>query len=156
MSPPSAAINDLTQQVREALGMTGAHDWRSDVDGIESLWSAAIALELRMAPECQEMLDADDIAARALVEVVREGINNAVRHGGADEVHVSVSPCPGGIVCEIRDDGIGVDGTPQPGMGSRLLDAVCMDWSLTRNGGTVLHATIACGDATEDGEARAA
>lgn len=159
LNPPAdtpAAINALALQVREALDEETVRSWRTELRDITALWSAAIRLEVRLEGECERMLDADAVAAQALVEVVREGVSNAVRHGGADAVYVKVAPCPGGVACMIRDDGRGPEGEIQPGMGSRLLDAVCMEWSLTRDHGTLLQTVIACGSESAFEEVRVA
>jgi signal transduction histidine kinase len=49
----------------------------------------------------------------ALVQIVREAVGNAARHGGAGRIHVELAP---GRLVRITDDGVGfdpeVDGTP--------------------------------------------
>ena len=60
------------------------------------------------------------------VAVIEEGISNAVRHGFADHVKVSLL-APGRIV--IEDNGMGPRGGRQ-GLGSMLISAGSQDWSL--------------------------
>jgi two-component system sensor histidine kinase UhpB len=47
-------------------------------------------------------------AALALYRAAQEGINNALRHGRARQIHLNVDGTPAGVTLELRDDGRGL------------------------------------------------
>lgn len=58
----------------------------------------------------------------AVVEMLlKEGLNNAAKHGRATRVSLSISQSDGVVRCALGDDGKGFDGEPRPGYGLRRL-----------------------------------
>ncbi|MGE5386055.1 MAG: PAS domain S-box protein [Betaproteobacteria bacterium] len=54
-------------------------------------------------------LDIEDFQTEInLFRIAQEAINNAVKHGGASEIRLTLDRCPGAIVFEIADDGCGI------------------------------------------------
>ncbi|HET6153982.1 MAG TPA: ATP-binding protein [Marmoricola sp.] len=53
----------------------------------------------------------------AVQGIVREAVQNAVKHAGVDRVHVAVTVEPDRVEVVIRDDGVGFDGRIVPGRG---------------------------------------
>jgi two-component sensor histidine kinase len=77
-------------------------------------------------------LDASPSTRTTLIDVVAEALTNAVRHGAARTVDVRIElEGDERLVVTVRDDGLAQPGGV-PGMGSRLLDAVAVDWTLGR------------------------
>jgi signal transduction histidine kinase len=65
--------------------------------------------------------------------VVEEGVANAVRHGFASSVKISVVSTDSDVIISIRDDGTGPrQGTP--GIGSAFFSAISNDWVLKETG----------------------
>ncbi|HLO34908.1 MAG TPA: GAF domain-containing sensor histidine kinase [Candidatus Deferrimicrobium sp.] len=88
------------------------------VDGTQVVAGlAALAEEVRhgglvdmvaeLDPAADPGLDAD--AGGELLNLVREGLSNAVRHGHALRISIELTATPTGSVLEIADDGIGFD-----------------------------------------------
>ena len=69
-------------------------------------------------------------------EVMNEGIANALRHGFASRVTVTLGPGP---EITISDDGTGPrDGVP--GLGSTFFDSISQDWQLSAtDAGSILR-----------------
>ena len=66
--------------------------------------------------------------------VVEEGLTNAIRHGQATVIRVSVGVEAAGVAVVVADDGVG-PGAVTAGLGSALLDqATGGAWSLDRVG----------------------
>jgi signal transduction histidine kinase len=73
----------------------------------------------------------DKTLAKQVVLVVAEGISNAVRHGLASEVFISLKQSGSKSVIELLDDGIGPR-SGVPGLGSRFFDSIAgTNWSLS-------------------------
>lgn len=86
----------------------------------------------------------DETHTTRIVEVVREALTNAVRHGLATTVTVTVRSNAQGVGVTVTDDGIGPRNGPC-GLGSTFFAAVSLgNWSLRPgdNGGSVLYVTL--------------
>ena len=123
------------------------------------LWRGVCDIEVQMTDDSRRSLHDDPACASAFIAVVTEACGNAVRHGAATHVRIAVSLTSPNVLAVSATD----DGTPQVaaaegearegdiaevgptgGLGSRLLDAVTLQWSLTRVGSaTVLAAQLA-------------
>jgi signal transduction histidine kinase len=64
-----------------------------------------------------------DFVASHLFQIVEEAVNNAVRHGQAREIEITLERQPGGMSLRVRDDGVGLpkDVDRSPGMGLRTM-----------------------------------
>ena len=101
-----AAITGLHSLVLDDLGLVAA---------LESL--AETAPEAVMDTVCdppEEFADLPDHAAAALFRIAQESTSNAIRHGHASRVTVSLRRVGGGVVLGISDDGVGFDVRPDP------------------------------------------
>lgn len=109
--PPAAGLDALTDVVR--------------------MWEGVLAVEVLLGTPVRDRLAGDPSALAVAVDVVAEALANAVRHGGAAaaRVRIEVVGPPDRLRIAVADDGVLVE-DPEPGMGSRLLDAVALEWSL--------------------------
>ncbi|CAN1513393.1 HATPase_UhpB-NarQ-NarX-like domain containing protein [Microbacteriaceae bacterium] len=99
-------------------------------DSILTQWSGLVDLNLEFLPK-ELMLTQD---SWSLVSgVVEEGIANAVRHGFASSVKISVVYTDSELIVSIRDDGTGPRQGP-PGIGSAFFSAISNDWVLKETG----------------------
>lgn len=71
----------------------------------------------------QPVLISDMAAAMHLYHIVQEAINNAIKHGNADQIRISLSEEGEGFVLSIRDNGSGIPDHPAPtrGMGLNIM-----------------------------------
>jgi len=101
-----AAITGLHSLVLDDLGLVAA---------LESL--AKTAPDGVMETVCdssESFADLPDHAAAALFRIAQESTSNAIRHGRANRVAVTLRRVVGGVVLEISDDGVGFDVRPDP------------------------------------------
>jgi len=80
-----------------------------------------------------------------VADIVREGLTNAVTHGAARQVEVSIDTSGTDWIVCLRDDGTGVAPSSSPGLGAALIDAASAGrwaWSTRAHGGTELVATV--------------
>jgi signal transduction histidine kinase len=72
----------------------------------------------RVMVELDDSVDADQSQRHALTRITREAVSNALRHGGADRVHLTLDSHLGGRRLVVRDDGRGFDfSAPSVGRG---------------------------------------
>lgn len=133
----AAAREALEEPLPERGGIAGSI--ADEVTRKVSLWGDA----------CDFTIDVDSAVSTSGVEplivgrVVEEGLTNAIRHGQATAISVSVGVESAGVVIVVADDGVG-PGAVTAGLGSALLDqATGGAWSLQRVGErTVLRAHV--------------
>lgn len=114
---------------------------REDLDHLRELWTGLLAIEYEI--EGDGPIDTDH--ARAISAIVEESAANAVRHGNADRLVVSISHGPkrGEWIVDVTDDGDGL-ATGSPGLGSQIIDRFATTWSREDRGacGTTLRCVI--------------
>jgi signal transduction histidine kinase len=99
-------------------------------DSLLAQWSGLVEIKLEFLPK--EIVLTQD--TWSLVSgVAEEGIANAVRHGFASSVSVSVLHNDSDLIVSIRDDGTGPRQGP-PGIGSAFYSAISNDWVLKDTG----------------------
>ena len=132
------ALNAITQG--EVKGVTLSER----LDDLCELWQPVVSVSYAVAtiPGSGQLDDAG--LANCLIEVCREGVSNAIRHGGATNVIISMVEEPVGVVLTITDNGSGAHRGSGAGLGHTMLDEICLDWSLRSEGasGAVLRARL--------------
>jgi len=122
-------LDDLEKYLDNAEFPDGQRpkDWRAHVlTGIER-WDGLLDITVDVAVTA----DPPPTVTRYLLPVINEGLANALRHGLAHSVNVTVAEHDDHIVVDIIDDGVGVRGG-SPGLGSALFDEVSRGhWSIT-------------------------
>jgi PAS domain S-box-containing protein len=65
----------------------------------------------------------DHAVAMHLYRIVQEAVNNAIKHGKAQQITITLSAWQGGMTLTVHDDGIGfpIDVTARRGMGLRIM-----------------------------------
>lgn len=66
----------------------------------------------------------DNFVATHLYRIAQEAVNNAIKHGRAGRISMSLVESRGAVTLAVRDDGVGICGRVerQPGMGLRIMD----------------------------------
>ena len=83
--------------------------------------------------------------------IIEQGLLNAIAHGQAQHVAITIESSPGDVVIMVQDDGRGVDPRRASGFGTTLIDTWCRTlggtWQITPGlqGGTVLTARLPTG-----------
>ena len=115
-------------------------DLRSTARAVVESWEGFVNIELHIAV-------AHEPSTRTIAnikEVLLEGIGNAVRHGRATNIAVTIDDHGGALRITITDDGTGVTGS-RIGLGSAMFDDIAPNaWSLTRTstGGSTLTVAL--------------
>ena len=160
-SPDPRTKDEVLDQVMRAVdrvqGLAAQEFKARSVDpeqalaGIIGVWSQLSSIDLRLDETSQDMLSRDPSAAEAAVEVIRECLGNALRHGRATHVDIRLEALDEQrLRITVVDDGRGMSGTPQDGFGSRLLHQICLSWTRQPSaaGGLQVQAVLAV--TTED------
>jgi signal transduction histidine kinase len=114
---------------------------------IIEIWSDAAEISIEIPDDLEAAIAKQPLASEALIEISREFITNAIKHGKASRVSLKVSRLDGArIAIEVVDDGQGVPPGAKPGFGSKILSELSLVWRLTRAGdATLSYAEIVLG-----------
>lgn len=136
---PAAFIDLLEKTLSDArLGDTPGP--LSDfVESLAELWDGVATVTSHLSPTAMELLERSPASLMACCELVREGISNAIFHGSATEITVTVMILRDNTVhTRIEDNGSGPVTSRTPGVGSNLLNTVSSGWNLLRIGDTTV------------------
>lgn len=151
-------------QVRQTLTLASWIDQaqpgspQERLTSIATVWAGVLEVALELRPRAEELLEANRDAADACVEVLREILLNAVRHGGASAADVVIGLDHGSMVClRVAERRIGprppAPSRP-PGLGRSLIDSLAVDWAESDAvDGRVTVVLLAGGAAPEVGDA---
>jgi len=117
----------------------------SQLTKLAQRWVGLIDVEFKVSVMAQTNIDISPALASRVGSVIEEAINNAVTHGRAPSVFISVDSTPGyGIRIEALDNGKGVPAEVVPGFGLRDIGAVAGEWKLSSapSGGALLSVTL--------------
>ena len=156
----SKQVGEIAQHIREAIGHTrglarGLSPVEFEVNGFMSaLQQLAASVQKLFHVECrleyaEVILIRNNVFATHLYRIVQEAINNAVKHGKARRIHISLKPAGDQFALAVRDDGIGFSNETKKsgGMGLHIMKyrAGVLDATLeVRSGVDGAGTTVAC------------
>ena len=103
-------------------------------------------IKFEISERANRSLQRDANARMCVNEICKEALSNAVRHGEAKNITISIDRSVDELlIIEAANNGRAVSANFKQGVGSRMLDDLTVDWSITNNraaGLTVLQAKL--------------
>ena len=125
-------IEDAIEKLNNPSNLEG-EEISAVLEQIVDIWSDAAQITISFSEELELTLARRPLASEALIEISREFINNAIKHGKAENVSLRVFRVdPYRLAVEVTDDGQGVPPGAKPGFGSKLLTELSLSWSQSR------------------------
>ena len=94
-------------------------------------WSGLIEIHFSISDSALSRIDGSRALQERVMAVIEESINNAVSHGRATSMAISVGEVPpDAIQVEAFDDGQGLSLAPTPGLGLREIESLGGSWTL--------------------------
>lgn len=118
------------QQILNANSFTEDDRETSLADEVQrkvSLWSGLCKVEVTID---SSVSDIRGRTARDVGRVVEEGLSNAILHGGATSIAISMAIENGTIIVIVNDNGCGPQ-RGERGLGSAVLDGLSDSWELS-------------------------
>jgi len=137
---------DIAAAISKLESVDGAESFTEVLQQIHQVWEGAVEIQLPdLDQKLLELIDSNPVASACAVEVVREAVSNAVKHGKAEHVVIDLEQtAPHLIGITVTNDGQPLPAEVEAGYGSTILDEVAFSWQLENRGGfTVLGAAIA-------------
>lgn len=140
------ALSHLRKAVAQLDEPTSApsEDFERAIENIVSVWAGSLRVTVDQSPDAADALHDDPLAASAVIEVVKEGTQNAVKHSDTRDVRVVIG-VEGSLVrvrVSHRSSGQPVS-MRSSGLGMRYLGAITRTLRLVDDGTTTtLYAEI--------------
>ncbi len=115
------------------------------VDELRAVWGPKVTIEYASDETATTSLNANPVAQSCAIEVVREGVNNAIKHGGATHIAIEVFKVESPLIdITVSNNAPLRQENTNPGFGSSVLDDLTHDWHLAwLDGRTTLWASVA-------------
>ena len=126
----AASIQLLNEPLEASIDLDTA------ISDFVELWDGVVKISLDFPVETRSRLLQEPVATSALVELIREGCGNAMRHGEATHIYVHVSIDDSDKTCRliVKNDGKPLPSSPRTGLGSQIFDDLCLSWLRTQAG----------------------
>lgn len=116
-----------------------------EMANIQSSWRGIVDISVQISDRANRVLDKNDNARMSLVEICREAVANAYRHGSATTMTIQIDR-PNDATLQVTCTNNGSEPVSKTGgMGTQMMDALTIDWHLERKkaaGLTVLSARL--------------
>ncbi len=111
------------------------------LEQICELWEGSCEISYRLDPQSSSALADDSAAAYCTLEVIREAVNNAIKHGEAKQIEINVTLNAGVIELTVTNNGNSTQ-LSSPGLGSSLYQELALDYKLSLGTPTKFWAKI--------------
>ena len=120
------------------------YDFEEVLDSIVALWEDVVDFRIHIQPEVLNKFHNNSGASDAAIELVREAINNAMKHSDPTEISISLTlDQPTVFQLRVWNNGENLKGMPNQGYGSQLFEELCLDWALRNEAeGVVFEARV--------------
>jgi len=134
----SLILSDL-QRALDSLRdpSTNRRNLDTSLSEIQSAWEDICTIKYNIGEDVTKRVLQDEISQRVINEVLKEVVSNAVRHGNASNVEIQMSlELDSTIRILATNDGTKPTDDGSESVGSRMLEAFCLDRSLVWNSET--------------------
>lgn len=128
-------IEDL-QRALDALQQGHSQNQSLDqsVSEISSVWRGICDIQCTISKEVQEIAANNSVVSQVLNEILKEVISNGVRHGKATSIQANIQLLdPHDLLVLVTNDGLKPTQEKIESVGSRMLDAICLERTLNWN-----------------------
>jgi vacuolar-type H+-ATPase subunit H len=134
----TSALEVLVTEPVESVDPVGT------IRDLVDFWAGMCTITLDVGPEVWASTSADHEAAEALHIVSLEMVSNAIRHGHATEIAITiVRSTPETVTVTAINNGTRVSASHRAGLGMALYEELAADWSLVNGDRVTVSAVIA-------------
>jgi two-component sensor histidine kinase len=149
--PEQYVLNRVVEDIeraRKALttAPTRTIDLPDSINQLQATWRGICDIRTNITERASRALQKNNDACQCVNEIIKEAVSNAVRHGVAKTINIDIERQDDfNLEITVSNDGIPLRSQSQLGVGSRLIEELTTDWSLTANkasGLTVFKANL--------------
>lgn len=139
-----ATLDQITNEATSLSGKTLEPSFTMAIDEVVRVWSGLIDVFVEIDETVLPAIAESPACAMTVVSLAGESITNAVKHGAAERVDITINLDGDAIVFEAIDDGIGPPTTVEPGIGLSKNLRGALRWELRRGpaGGAELYVAL--------------
>ena len=121
---------DLVRAAEALTNLDGPTiDLKTSISDLIELWQGVCEVKVSINEALLNSISTNQVTSHCINEIVKESVTNAIRHGKARLVEISIQDLnDGSIRIEITNNGE-VSLLGSPGVGSQILDDITMHWS---------------------------
>ncbi len=141
-----AVERDIATALAKLDGSNMIEPFESVMTQIQEVWEGVAEVRLEAIPaELKTVFAHNPTASSCSLEIIREAVSNAVKHGKASIIEVSIRLTGESFLnIEVRNNGKMVPTDKRAGYGSEILDEVAFEWALENlPAGVILKALVA-------------
>ena len=102
---------------------------------LHDVWSGICSVNVKISERAKRALTRNSDTTFCVNEIAKEAVSNAVRHGSAKSALIEIDRLEDDLLqVEITNDGIPLRSQEKPGIGSEMLDEICLNWALENSG----------------------
>ena len=115
------------------------------LESIVQVWRSNVQINLNYSIETLNRLKFDSIATVSAVEIVREVISNAVKHGKSSKIKINLEiDLDSNLQIEVQNNGLDYLPRKQAGLGTVVFNELTRKWSIQNTeGGVIFTGTVA-------------
>jgi two-component sensor histidine kinase len=136
------------ERARTALTQTPEReiDLPDSIAQLKATWRGICEIQTQITERATRALQRNNDACLCVNEIIKEAVSNAVRHGEAQKITIQIDRHDDfNLEILVSNDGLPLRDQRQLGVGSRLIEELTTDWSLTSSkasGLTVFKANL--------------
>ena len=132
-SPDAQLVADIRRDIESAMARLDTAEPSGvlivdTLSDIAELWDGSCTVRWTLDHRTLRTLTTSPAAATSVLEITRECVSNAIRHGGATEVWVTIAGSGDHVVVTALDNGAGPSIAAPAGLGSAMLDELSSGW----------------------------
>lgn len=135
--PSEKLASVVKQEIDQAISRLAKPDYlegeslRSVLQQIQDLWSGLAQVRVNLEEALNNEISKQPIAAQCALEIAREGVSNAVKHGKASKIEVSIEKLSSEMLqVKVTNDGLSPEQSEQFGVGTALLNDLSHSWEI--------------------------
>jgi signal transduction histidine kinase len=121
----------ITQARDDLTSPNTQPDLLESMNKLRELWRGTCEINLSIDPETVDRLTRDQVAAHSADAIIGEACANAITHGNANVITITISSAERHAHITVTNDGTPPEPTSRTGLGTAYLDDVSLHWSLT-------------------------
>lgn len=140
-------IKALTERIFQAQGDFIDPPERTDpfasLTQLQELWAGTCTIDIDVDQHTADQLAADPLTAQVATKVVDEAVANAIAHGNASTILVSLEAGDDSLQITVTNDGTRPESDTRTGLGTAFINDVSLSWELRPlDASTTLHARL--------------
>lgn len=127
------------------LESEGSNQFNRNLDTLIKMWNRVCDINIKLSQSSTLILESQPTVATATIEVLREVINNSIKHGQPSWINIIITTeADPAITITMTNDG-NLATPAEVGVGTEILNDFCVRWSIKKiRAGTRLNAKIVC------------